>query len=315
MSAPPLLTIDEVVPGIQRVGHLLGARYVYVYLVSGARPLLVDTGIASSPGVAILPALRRLGVPPATLGTVLLTHADVDHFGGNAAMRQAAPRAALVGHAADRPWYESRDLVLRERYGWYAAHDLDYDAATKAWLADNLGPDTPLDRTVAGGEWLDLGDRRVRVLHLPGHSPGHVGVWEPQTRTAVIGDAVLERGLYDLQGRRISPPPYFAVAPYRRSIAQLLDLEPEHLLTAHYPAMRATAAAQFLRESAAFVDSLERAVTEVVASARGPLSLREVTRQVDARLGPYSAFANELAGPVKAHLDALGPRWAPGGSA
>ena len=84
--------VTEIVPGIQRITQRLGARDLHLYLVMGERPLLVDTGLASTPEQTILPALRRLGVPPTRLGFLLVTHPDVDHFGGNSAMKRAAPR-------------------------------------------------------------------------------------------------------------------------------------------------------------------------------------------------------------------------------
>ncbi|MDQ3700619.1 MAG: MBL fold metallo-hydrolase [Chloroflexota bacterium] len=295
----------EIVPGIWRIEQRLGDRWLYLYLVQGTRPLLVDTGIATSPESAILPALARWGIPPGRLGTVLITHPDVDHFGGNAAMMRAAPQAELIGHVVDRPWLESRERILAERYGWYAAHDLAYPPETMAWIREGLGPDTPLTRTVIGGEWLDLGGRRVQVLHLPGHSPGHLGLWEPDSGTAIIGDAVLERGLYDVGGRRISPPPYFATAPYLQSIAQLEGLAPEHLLTAHYPALHGADVGRFLDASRAFVGDVAEAVAQVVQDAGRPISLKDVTAGVVARVGPFDAFATELAGPVRAHLDDL----------
>jgi glyoxylase-like metal-dependent hydrolase (beta-lactamase superfamily II) len=295
----------EVVPGIWRLGERLGERWLYCYLVEGQRPLLIDTGLATTPEATLFPALARLGLSPARLGTVLLTHPDVDHFGGNAAVRRAAPGAALVGHAADRAWLESRARVLAERYGWYAAHDLDYPPETLAWIRDHLGPDTPLTRLVAGGAWLDLGDRRVQVLHLPGHSPGHLGVWDPESGSAIIGDAVMGEGLTDTAGQRVQPPPYFAVAPYLEAVARLEDLAPRHLLAAHFPAMDAATGARFLAASRAFVGEVQQAVVEALRTSGRPVSLKEATAAVDARVGPFSFLGNELAGPVRAHLEDL----------
>jgi glyoxylase-like metal-dependent hydrolase (beta-lactamase superfamily II) len=94
-----------VAPGIHRIESILGPRPFSQYLLDGGeRTLLVDTGTKETPGEVILPFLAAAGVDPASLDLVLLSHADVDHFGGNAAIRQAAPRALLCAHAADVPW-------------------------------------------------------------------------------------------------------------------------------------------------------------------------------------------------------------------
>jgi glyoxylase-like metal-dependent hydrolase (beta-lactamase superfamily II) len=297
-----------VAPGIRRITQPLGERWLHLYLVEGARPLLVDSGLAETPQTVLLPALAALGRAPAELGTLLLTHPDVDHCGGSAAVRREAPGASLVGHAADRALLESALRLMAERYGWYEAHDLAYPPQTLEWIRGHLGPDTPLSRTVAEGEALDpagLDGRDVRVLHLPGHSPGHLGVWVAAEGTAIIGDAILERGLYDVNGRRISPPPYFATAPYLATIEHLTRLAPRCLLTAHYPALRGPAVERFLEQSRAFVLETGQAVTGALREARRPLTLKELTAAVDARVGPFSVLANELAGPVRAHLNDL----------
>jgi glyoxylase-like metal-dependent hydrolase (beta-lactamase superfamily II) len=47
------------------------------------------------------------------------------------------------------------------------------------------------------GDVIDLGDRAFEVLHLPGHSPGSVGLWDPRTGTLFSGDAVYDGPLLD----------------------------------------------------------------------------------------------------------------------
>jgi glyoxylase-like metal-dependent hydrolase (beta-lactamase superfamily II) len=190
----------EVATGITRIESVLGPRPFSQYLVRGERTLLVDTGVADTPGEVILPALD--GLEP---DLVLLTHADVDHFGGTAAVLREAPHALVLAHEADVPWIESSELILRERYGWYDQYGIGYDADTFAWLRDAMGADTPVDIRLTGGEVLRLGpELELRVLHLPGHSPGHIGLWEPASRTAIVGDAVLGHGLLDTEGKVVA---------------------------------------------------------------------------------------------------------------
>jgi len=50
-------------------------------------------------------------------------------------------------------------------------------------------------RVVEEGDEIDLGDRRFEVLHLPGHTPGEIGLWEESTRTLFSGDCVYESGI------------------------------------------------------------------------------------------------------------------------
>jgi glyoxylase-like metal-dependent hydrolase (beta-lactamase superfamily II) len=52
-------------------------------------------------------------------------------------------------------------------------------------------------RTIAEGDVVDLGDRAFEVLHLPGHSPGSIGLWEARTGTLFSGDAIYDGPLLD----------------------------------------------------------------------------------------------------------------------
>jgi glyoxylase-like metal-dependent hydrolase (beta-lactamase superfamily II) len=255
----------------------------------------------------ILPALRTVGLIPAELDYVLISHADVDHFGGNAVMRRAAPRAVICAHAADAPWIGDRERILRERYGWYAAHgaEADYDDATKAWLRDALGPDVPVDLELRGGERFRLGpELTVEVLHLAGHSAGHIGLWEPVSRSAIVTDAVLGSGLLDSEGKVIHPPPYVLLAEYEATARRLRRLAPRRLLTAHYPVIEGSAVDDFLAESLDFAARARDAVADVLREG-GELTMAEMLAALNPILGPFTSMANELCAPIRAHLDEL----------
>jgi glyoxylase-like metal-dependent hydrolase (beta-lactamase superfamily II) len=295
----------EVAPGIHRIESVLGPRPFSQYLVQGERTLLVDTGVAVTPETVILPYLDSIGLRPADLDFVLNTHADVDHFGGNAAIRARAPRAVFCAHSADVPWIEDRERILRERYGWYATHDVDYSPEEKDWLREAMGPNVPLDMRLSGNETFRLGpELAVQVLHLPGHSPGHVGLWDPASGTAIITDAALGRGLYDMAGNVISPPPYFDVMAYEGSVRLLRSLSPQRLLTAHYEVMEGEDAVRFLDESATFIERTRLTVSETLAE-HGELTLRGLLEISNPELGPFTVMENELAGTLRAHLREL----------
>jgi glyoxylase-like metal-dependent hydrolase (beta-lactamase superfamily II) len=295
----------EVAPGIHRIESVLGPRPFAQYLVQGERTLLVDTGVAVTPETVILPYLDSIGLRPADLDFVLNTHADVDHFGGNAAIRARAPRAVFCAHSADVPWIEDRERILRERYGWYATHDVDYSPEEKDWLREAMGPNVPLDMRLSGNETFRLGpELAVQVLHLPGHSPGHVGLWDPASGTAIITDAALGRGLYDMAGNVISPPPYFDVMAYEGSVRLLRSLSPQRLLTAHYEVMEGEDAVRFLDESATFIERTRLTVSETLAE-HGELTLRGLLEISNPELGPFTVMENELAGTLRAHLREL----------
>ncbi len=296
----------EVAPGIYRIESILGPRPFSQYLLKDERTLLVDTGVKETPRDVILPFLADAGVDPSGLDLILDTHADVDHFGGNEAMRAAAPRAVLCAHAADAAWIQDRELILRERYGWYEAYGLGYDADTFSWLRDAMGADVPLDLQLSGGERFRLGPRlTVEVLHLPGHSPGHVGLWEPESRTAIVQDAVLGRGLLDTDGNVIHPPPALHVTEYERSATLLKALRPARLLTAHYDVIEGAEVDRFLDDTLDFVQRA-RAAVKRARDADPSIALGDLLAGVDAELGPFSSMPNELAATLRGILEEQG---------
>jgi glyoxylase-like metal-dependent hydrolase (beta-lactamase superfamily II) len=295
--------IEEVQPRIYRIPSILGRRRFAQWLVGGdERLLLVDSGVDGTVAEHIAPALAEIDRSPAEITDVLISHADVDHYGGNAELRRVAPQARIRSSAQDRPWIESWQAISAARYGWYRGHGLDYDEATWAWLEDAAGPDTPLDGTASDGEVLDLGGIEIEIVALPGHSPGHLGVLHRDSGTAIVMDAVLERGLYTTGDELISPPPYASVPAYRATIDRLCELRPVRLGTSHYaPTEGEAAVTAFLDASAAFVADLDAAVGAELGAE--PQPLEHYWRAADAALGPFEEMAVELARSVGAHLD------------
>jgi glyoxylase-like metal-dependent hydrolase (beta-lactamase superfamily II) len=288
----------EVAKGIHRIESDLGPRFMCQYLLRGDDgAILVDTGLAATPDDVIVPYLESVGVDGGDLEVLLISHADVDHCGGNRRFRERFPAVPIATHAADQGWIASNQAMLEGNYLWYREHGFGPDDDTVAWIAEQLGGDAPVERTVADGDVIALGGLELEVMHLPGHTAGHVGLWEREQGTAIIVDAVLERGVRDRAGTLLIPPRIYDVPAYRQTIRRLRALEPSLLLTAHFPVMEGAEALGFLDRSLAFMDEVEEAVGE--ASGQGLAELWDLTRFVDARLGPYPEFMIELAAPVR----------------
>jgi glyoxylase-like metal-dependent hydrolase (beta-lactamase superfamily II) len=292
----------EVARGIHRIEGDLGERYVCQYLLVGdERTLLVDTGLRDMPERVIAPYLNELGRSLADVDDVLVSHADVDHCGGDRALRAAAPRARLLCGEADRPWIESNAAMMAGNYRWYEPYGFGPGPDDVAFLERELGGDAPVDVGLRGGETLRLGaGRRLEVLALPGHTLGHLGLWDPATGAAIVTDAALADGVTDRAGRRLIPPRYYTAAGYEATLRALRALDPELLLTAHFEVMGRPEARAFLDRSLAFVAAVREAVQAGVRART--TDLRALTQAVDAAVGPFPSFAHELAASVRAHL-------------
>ena len=292
----------EVAQGIHRIEGDLGERYVCQYLLVGEeRTLLVDTGLRDMPEQVIAPYLAELGLALTDVDDVLISHADVDHCGGNRALRAAAPDARLLCGEADRAWIESNAAMMAGNYCWYEPYGCGPTAEDVAFLERELGGDAPVDDVLRGGETLRLGPSwDVEVLALAGHTPGHLGLWDPRSGSAIIIDAALADGVRNRAGDRLIPPRYYSAADYEATIRRVRALDPALLLTAHYDVMQRDAARDFLDRSLAFVNAVRDAVHAGVRA--GTTELWPLTQAVDAEVGPFPDFTHELAASVRAHL-------------
>ena len=296
--------LTPIAPGIDRIDSALGNRRLQQWVVRGSDgALLLDSGIAGTVTETIAPALGRIGLGIGGLSEVIISHADVDHYGGDAELRALRPELPIRAHPLDRPLIESWERIAAERYGWYRPHGIDYPPETWEWLREAAGADAALDGTVADGERIELGGIAVEVLHLPGHSLGHIGLFEPAGRTAIISDAVMGYGFDDRSGRRVAPPPYVDLDAYRATIERVRGLGAARLGTAHFPLFEGEEVAAFLDRSDRFCDDLDAAIE---ATGGGAKPMPELLDDVAAALGGWPEMEVELARSIGAHLDTTG---------
>ena len=248
-TSPRDTAVSEVVPGVHRLVAPLGDRYVCLFMVVGsASAVVIDTGVADTPAAALAPALAALDVD---VSHIVVTHADVDHSGGLAAARSLAPQALAVCHPLDRPLVDSVDRLIDDRYRELRhAHEIDPGPEFCDWVRANDDGGAVADVIVPPAH-IDLGDRRLAVLHTPGHTQGHLTVVDELTGTAIVADAVMAGAVPDAAGKPAFAPTYRYPADYRESCAILRRLDPERLLCSHYAVVEGRAAA------AAFIDESE----------------------------------------------------------
>ncbi|MHA6764615.1 MBL fold metallo-hydrolase [Streptacidiphilus sp. PAMC 29251] len=172
---------QQLAPGLTRVAT---SKRDNAFLVDGDDGLtLVDVGWAKAPG-ALLAALAELGRAPADIRRIVLTHAHPDHVKGAAELRRRTGARILI-HAADADWLQAGRVPAAGRSG------------SVGRLIDRLPllhwqPVTP-DGLLTDGQLIE-GSDGLRVLHTPGHSPGHVVLVHEPTRSVLLGDALFHRG-------------------------------------------------------------------------------------------------------------------------
>ena len=298
----------EIAPGIHRICTPFGDRIVCLYLLVGEEhALLIDTGIDSTPRAAIAPYLDAIGLSPARIRYVLTSHADFDHNAGNRSMAELAPDALFLCHELDQALIEDIELMIRERYSEFAQdHGIDDPEEAKQGIRDSTRT-TPVDVALTGGEGIRLGPGwQVQVLHTPGHSRGHVSVYDARSHTLIICDATLYHAVLRADGAPAFPPTYRYVDSYVASMNMFRSMQPATLLTSHYPVYRDAGVDEFLAASRAYVDRVDGALRQELAGAGASRTLRELIDALAPRLGEWPAAANPyLAFPLAGHLERL----------
>ncbi|SFR70745.1 Glyoxylase, beta-lactamase superfamily II [Agromyces sp. CF514] len=297
----------ELRPGLHRIQAPLGDRFVALYLLVGDdAALLVDTGVRESITDTLLPYLDAAGIPRERIRWAVNTHCDYDHTGGNGALKAAIPSVQLVAHGLDADLVEDVQRLIDERYGEFRETDgFDDPPETTAYLR-SVSDLVPIDLRVEGGEEFDLGGRTVRVLHVPGHSPGHVAVHDEANRALLIGDATLGESVLFADGSPAFPPTYRDTDPYVESLRAFRALDADLLLTAHYPVYEGEGVARFLVESEAYTERIDELMSELLAARTEPATTLELVREAGSALGPWGADALDYSVfPVTGNLERL----------
>ena len=215
--------------GVLEIDTMLGGweRVTAGYLIEGPAPVLIETGSQTSVPV-LLAALEQIGVGPAELAGVAVTHIHLDHAGGVGDVARAFPAATVYVHAKG-----ARHLADPSRL-------IDSAARVYGPLLDSLYgriDPTPPERihVLEDGEQIEVGPgRHLVAVDSPGHAKHHVGLHDSLSGVLFAGDAV---GVKLPDGgvlRPSTPPPDFDLEQALASLARFGARRPSGIALAHY---------------------------------------------------------------------------------
>lgn len=288
----------------------IGGRPLYLPLLrEGSDALLLDCGTRAHAEVDIPRELSRLGLDHDSLTWLIITHPDSDHCGGLREMKRRYPKVRIACGEADRALVESPDYLFSFRYDAYRDdHGVFYDPATARKLKDYFSGPQNVNLTFTGGEILRLGDGEDRLLeiwHLPGHSHGHLGVYDRKHGTLFYGDAIHGAGYQTLSGQWALCPTYLYVDTYLQTIRTIEHSNAGSIVGCHWPVCRgADAIRDFCAESRNFVMLADRLLQDYLRTHPSGATLRELCEALGGKLGGWPPEINlELACALSGHLD------------
>jgi len=206
--------MTEIVPGIHQVDGVNGNSYI----IPGDFLTIVDTGRPGD-GAKILAYIEKtLGRRTEEIGTIILTHYHHDHTGGVAEIRKAAPRAKIAAHAAEAPYLAGRTPIPPSQ----ARQGIVKRIRKLFEKREFFEPDLLLANgdPVAG----------LTSVHIPGHTPGSIGLYDEKTRAFFAGDVFRYYGETLVEGPEEHTQDRMLE---QRSIRKVASLDIDVLLVGH----------------------------------------------------------------------------------
>ncbi len=235
-------------PGVHRFKlPLTGSplKYINAYLLRGKDGhLLIDTcWNLPDAAQALAHELEAIDIQPTDIRQIIITHTHLDHYGLTARMR-AVSGARLSLHAVEKKMIDLRYRQTR-KFAMEANALWRTSGVSERYLPD---PDSMVERfrqmvQVAepdeifhGGETIEHDEFRLEVIWTPGHSPGHICLYDAGHKIFFSGDHVLPGispniGLHPHCG----PNP---LGDYISSLKAIAHLDVDLMLPAHGPPIK-----------------------------------------------------------------------------
>jgi glyoxylase-like metal-dependent hydrolase (beta-lactamase superfamily II) len=212
----------RVAEGVYSIGQKKGGR-VHAYLFEHDGELtLVDT-LFDDDGEGVLDCIRRIGRSPSDLKQIALTHAHRSHLGGLATLKRVSG-ATVCSHeweadiiAGDRL---AQPVSMRPR-GPLSTYPMRIGLA----LGRPKHAPCPVDRPLHEGDRVGP----LRVMHIPGHTPGHLAFHWEQRSALAVGDAIATWPRVDAGW----PGFNLNEGQYRSSLERLAQIEAEVIAVGH----------------------------------------------------------------------------------
>lgn len=200
-------------------------------LIQSEENILVDSGFPGDTSLkAIASMLQSAGTSIKELGSVILTHQDLDHLGGLPGMRTENPGLLVSAHEYEKPYVEGEKKLIKISKD--QEHNLDNlpEHIRKAMLnLFNNPPTSKVDVTLKDGDFLPFCGG-ITVIHTPGHTPGHICLYMNAEKILISGDALVAS-----DGVLYGPVPEFAenIETAYVSLEKLLKYDIKNIVCYH----------------------------------------------------------------------------------
>jgi glyoxylase-like metal-dependent hydrolase (beta-lactamase superfamily II) len=176
-------------------------EHINCYLIPGKDGwIMIDSGWYTEEAFeSLLKGLENLGLTLKDIASIIITHIHPDHFGLAGRIRQKSPKTKLFMHQWEASMIDSRYVKVSELKDKmtlllqsHGVPPVDSSTLESAYLPDldSILVTFP-DHILYGGEIISTGIVDLEVIWTPGHSPGHICLYEPENGLLFCGDHIL----------------------------------------------------------------------------------------------------------------------------
>jgi len=135
------------------------------------------TAAVVDPGGDIKHILDVIKKHDVNVDKIILTHGHLDHVGGTQALVRALNNVPIIGpEKEDKFWLDQLE-AQSQSFGF----PMTISFLPNEWLEEN--------------DIVEVGNIKLKVIHIPGHTPGHVALLDEQSHQIIVGDILFNGGI------------------------------------------------------------------------------------------------------------------------
>ncbi len=251
---PLNIKVEEIVDGIElfridnfatKILSKFAGNYEYATFYIIDKSVMFDTGFAWSAR-----SLKKYFNENKnySIEKIVISHAHEDHYGNAVLMQDFFPDAKVLAHKK-------------------AIKEIKYPKQKSFYRYFIFGPDIPIDVEILEDKTISTNHRDLEVVFTPGHTPGHIVLYDKQNRVLLSGDLFISEDV-DTQLHEVNGMDWI------RSLEDILRLDLDYILDGHGKILKSNECQNSLCRKMEYLKVINMKVVSEIE--KGPISEKEL---------------------------------------